>query len=55
MENIGRSIIIANVKNAKNVQCMESVVKEIQEWCTERGEELPYNINQNGQTFGRCV
>ena len=31
MENIGRSIIIANVKNAKNVQCMESVVKEIQE------------------------
>ena len=34
---------------------MESVVKEIQERCTERGEEFPYDVGQTRQKFRRCV
>ena len=34
---------------------MESVVKEIQERCTERGEEFPYDVNQTRQKFRRCI
>ena len=42
-------------KNAKNGQYIESVVKEIQERCTERGEKFPYDVNQTRQKFLRCV
>ena len=34
---------------------MESVVKKIQERCTERGEEFRNDANQTRQKFRRCV
>ena len=42
-------------KNAKNGQYIESVVKEIQERCTERGEKFPYDVSQTRQKFLPCV
>ena len=54
-EKYRQKLLLTNVKNAKNGQYMESVVKEIQERCTERGEESPYDVNQNRQKFRRCV
>ena len=50
-EKYRQKLLLTNVKNAKNGQYMESVVKEIQERCTERGEEFPYDVNQK---FRRC-
>ena len=50
-----QKLLLTNVKNAKNGQYMENVVKEIQERCTERGEESPYDVNQTRQKFRRCV
>ena len=54
-EKYRQKLLLTNVKNAKNGQYMESVVKEIQERCTERGEESPYDVNQTRQKFRRCV
>ena len=48
-EKYRQKLLLTNVKNAKNGQYMESVVKEIQERCTERGEEFPYDVNQTQQ------
>ena len=50
-EKYRQKLLLTNVKNAKNGQYMESVVKEIQERCTERGEEFPYDVNQTQQKF----
>ena len=36
-EKYRQKLLLTNVKNAKNGQYMESVVKKIQERCTERG------------------
>ena len=41
-----QKLLLTNVKNEKNEQYMESVVKEIQERCTERGKEFPYEVKQ---------
>ena len=38
-----------------NGQYMESVVEEIQERFTERGEGFPYDVNQTLQVFCRFV
>ena len=54
-EKYKQKLLLTNVKNAKNGQYMESVVKEIQERCTERGEEFPYDVNQTQQKFRGCV
>ena len=54
-EKYRQKLLLTNVKNAKNGQHMECVVKEIQERCTERGEEFPYDVNQTRQKFRRCV
>ena len=54
-EKYRQKLLLTNVKNAKNGQYMESVVKEIQERCTERGEESPYDVNQTRQKFRHCV
>ena len=54
-EKYRQKLLLTNVKNAKNGQYMESVVKEIQERCTERGEEFPYDVNQTRQKFRRCI
>ena len=45
-EKYRQKLLLTNVKNAKNGQYIESVVKEIQERCTERGKEFPYDVNQ---------
>ena len=37
-EKYRQKLLLTNVKNAKNGSYMESVVKEIQEGCTERGK-----------------
>ena len=50
-----QKLLLTNVKNEKNEQYMESVVKEIQERCTERGKEFPYEVKQTWQKFCRCV
>ena len=54
-EKYRQKLLLTNVKNAKNGQYIESVVKEIQERCTERDEEFPYDVNQTQQKFHRCV
>ena len=54
-EKYRQKLLLTNVKNAKNGQYMESFVKEIQERCTERGEEFPYDVNQTRQKFRRCI
>ena len=54
-EKYRQKLLLTNVKNAKNGQYMETVVKEIQERCTERGEEFPYDVNQTRKKFRRCV
>ena len=45
-EKYRQKLLLTNMENAKNGQYMESVVKEIQERCTERGEEFPSDVNQ---------
>ena len=54
-EKYRQKLLLTNVKNAQNGQYMGSVVKEIQERCTERGEEFPYDVNQTRQKFCRCI
>ena len=54
-EKYRQKLLLTNVKNPKNGQYMESVVKEIQERCTKRGEEFPYDINPTRQKFCHCV
>ena len=50
-EKYRQMLLLTNVKNAKNGQYMESVVKDIQERCTELGEEFPYDVNQTHKNF----
>ena len=54
-EKYRQMLLLTNVKNAKNGQYMESVVKEIQERCAELGQEFPHDVNQTRQKFRRCV
>ena len=50
-----QKLLLTKKKYAENGQYIESVVKEIQERCTERGEEFPYDVNQTRQKFRGCV
>ena len=52
-EKYMQKLLLTNVKNAKNGQYMEGVVKGIQERCRERVEQFLYNVNQTGQKFRR--
>ena len=54
-EKYRQKLLLVNMKNSKNGQYMESVVKEIQEGCTERGEEFPYDFNQTRQKLRCCA
>ena len=50
-----QKLLMTNIKNAKNGQYMDCVVKELKERCVDRGEEFPFDMNQNRQKFRRCV
>ena len=39
----------------KNSQYYHKVIEELKERCSERGEELPFNVEQTRQKFKRCI
>ena len=50
-----QKLLMTNIKNAKNSQYMDCVVKELQDRCVDRGEVFPFDTNQTRQKFRRCV
>ena len=44
-------LLMTNIKNAKNSQYMDYVVKELKERCVDRGEVFPFDTNQTCQSL----
>ena len=48
-------LLLTNVKNIKNSQYYNKVIEELKERCSERGEKLPFNVEQTRQKFKPCI
>ena len=48
-------LLLTNVKNIKNSQYHNKVIEELKERCSERGEKLPFNVEQTRQKFKPCI
>ena len=47
--------LLTNAKNIKNGEDCHKVIEELKESCSERGEELTFNVKQTRQKFKRCI
>ena len=48
-------LLLTNVKNVKSSPYYHKVIEELKKRCSERGEELPVNVEQTRQKFKRCI
>ena len=42
-------------KTLKNSKYYDKVFEELQERCSERGDKLPFNVEQTREKFKRCI
>lgn len=54
-EQYKEKLIFHNTKNKSNGKLYERILEKLKKRCSERGEELAFNVNQLRQKFKRCV
>ena len=48
-------LLMTNVKNSKNSEYYEKVIKELKERCQARDEVFKYDMKQTREKFKRCI
>ena len=54
-EQYKEKLIFHNTKNKSNGKLYERILEKLKKRCSERGEELAFNVNQLRQKFKRCI
>ena len=44
-------LLWANAKNVKNGEYYDTVIEDLKERCSKRGEEFPFNVAQSGRSL----
>ena len=54
-DRLKEKLLMTNVKNSKNSEYYEKVIKELKERCQARDEVFEYDVKQTREKFKRCI
>ena len=54
-DRLKEKLLLTNVKNGKNSEYYEKVIKELKERCRARDEVFEYDVKQTREKFKRCI
>ena len=54
-DRLKEKLLMTNVKNSKNSEYYEKVIKELKERCQARDEVFEYDVERTREKFKRCI